>query len=179
MVIGTERKLWQALGSPTDEAMALSNLGGIASACSDSALAEQYATQALRLFRQTHHPAGEATALSQLAALACERGDDRQTASMFHQALLLCSGIDERWSIARALAGLSELASRHGQAETAATIIGALDALGRAVGAKSLPPATASLDRAIAMTRAAIGEERFTQLHAGGQRLRLDEAVAV
>ena len=173
------RKLWQALGSPTDEAMALSNLGGIASACSDSALAEQYATQALRLFRQTHHPAGEATALSQLAALACERGDDRQTASMFHQALLLCSGIDERWSIARALAGLSELASRHGQAETAATIIGALDALGRAVGAKVLPPAGASLDRAVATTHAALGEERFTRLRAAGQTMRLEDAVAL
>jgi non-specific serine/threonine protein kinase len=159
--------------------MALNTLSSIASNVADPELAERYASQALCLFRQTHHPAGEAMALGRLAALARDRGDDDQAARAFQQALVLCTGIDEHWTIAQALAGLSDIASRHRQAETAARIIGAIDALGRAVGATAFPIAATSWERAVASTRAALGEDRFAQLRAAGQTVRLDEAVAL
>jgi DNA-binding CsgD family transcriptional regulator len=171
--------LWRAFGSPTDEGMALFVLSRIAAGATDADLVEHYASQALRLFRETHHPTGEAMALGQLAALARDRGDDGQATRAFQESLVLCAGIDERWSIAQALAGLCEIASRHGQAETAATIIGAIDALGRAVGATTFPSAADSWERALATTQVALGEERFTQLRSVGQTLRLEEAVAL
>jgi predicted ATPase/DNA-binding NarL/FixJ family response regulator len=170
---------WRTFGSPTDEGMALNTLSGIASRVADPELAERYASQALCLFRQTHHPAGEAMALGRLAAIARDRGDDDQAARAFQQALVLCTGIDEHWTIAQALAGLSDIASRHCQAETAARIIGSIDALGRAVGATAFPTAAASWERAIAGTRAALGDDCFAQLRVAGQTLRLDEAVAL
>jgi len=118
-------------------------------------------------------------ALGRLAVIARDRGDDAQAAHAFQEALVLCAGIDERWTIAQALAGLSEIASRHGQAETATTIIGAIDVLGRSVGATAFPIAAASWERAIAGTQAALSEDRFAHLRAAGQTLRLDEAVAL
>jgi excisionase family DNA binding protein len=173
------RDLWQAFGSLTDEAMALANLSGIASARADAELAEQYAVQALRLFRQTHHPAGAAMALSQLATIARDRDDDRRAIAALQEARLLCWDIEDRWAIAPVLAGLSEIASRHDQAETVAAIIGAIDTLGHVTGTTASPNSIAASGRAITAAQSALGEERFTELRAAGRALRLDEAVAL
>jgi DNA-binding CsgD family transcriptional regulator len=77
------------------------------------------------------------------------------------------------------LSGLAEVASRRGQAETAATLVGAIDAIKARLGSDRIPTAGVNAERARAAARAALGEVRFEQVRQEGLRLSTSQAVAI
>jgi DNA-binding CsgD family transcriptional regulator len=97
--------------------------------------------------------------------------------------LQLLAGIGDRETIIKPLAGLGELASVYGQPETAATLVGAVDALvmeaGDFIQERFIRFAGDNRDRAAARACAALGEARFADLCASGLAMPLEEAVAV
>jgi non-specific serine/threonine protein kinase len=145
----------------------------------DRALSARRAEEALAGFRAIGHDSGVAMALCRLAQLARDRRDDHGAAVAYRDALRLWAGIRDRLSIVNALAGLAELGSAHRLAHSAATLLGAIDALVEEASAALPPSARVNYYRAAATAQAALGEDRFAALRAAGHRLTLDEAIAV
>jgi hypothetical protein len=131
----------------------------------DAGLSGRRAEESLALTRALGHAFGSAIALPGLARLARDRGDDRRATAAFQESLHLWASIGDQESIVQPLAGLAELASVHDQPETAATLVGAIDALAQEAGdfilERCMRFAGDNCDRAAARACAALGEGRF------------------
>jgi predicted ATPase/DNA-binding XRE family transcriptional regulator len=175
--------LWRELDMLPEVAMVLNGLSVVAYGRGDAALATRYAEESLAMTRAMGHAFGSAIALPGLARLARDRGDDLYAAAAFHESLHLWASIGDREIITQPLAGLGELASVYGQAETAATLVGAVDTLADEAGDFVLQRCSRfagdNRDRAAERASAALGEERFAQLRTAGRALPLEEAVAL
>ena len=73
---------------------------------------------------------------------------------------------------------LAEVMSAAGDYERAAHLFGAAETLREAVGASVLAFYRADYDRAIGMTRTALGQQKFASCWTTGHALSSDEAVA-
>ncbi len=171
--------LWRELSVRAEEAIALQVLSGIAYGFGDYKLSAARAEASLALCRELDHDFGAALALSRLGRLARDAGDQQREASAYQEALHLCARIGNRWAIGDPIAGLGRIAAVHGQPEVAARLVGAVDALTREAGAFIGNATRDNSDRAAAVARDVLGEERFAEAHAAGRKLRLDEAVAL
>jgi non-specific serine/threonine protein kinase len=171
--------LWRPLGARAEEAVVLLLLSGVAYGMGDGTLSAGRAEEALARYRAIGHTSGEAMALCRLARLARDRRDYQGAAARYHDALRLWVGIRDRWYIAHALSGLAELASAQQEAHAAAVLLGGIDALAQEAGAPLRLIARVNYDSAAAAARDALGEKRFAALRAEGQRLALDEVVAI
>jgi non-specific serine/threonine protein kinase len=175
--------LWRELGMMPEVAMVLNGLSVVAYGLGDAGLSGRRAEESLALTRALGHAFGSAIALPGLARLARDRGDDRRATVAFQESLHLWASIGDRETIVQPLAGLAELASVHDQPETAATLVGAIDALAQEAGdfilERCMRFAGDNGDRAAARACAALGEGRFADLRAAGRALSLEEAIAV
>ena len=175
--------LWRELDMLPEVSMVLNGLSVVAYGRGDAAIATRRAEESLALTRALGHAFGSAIALPGLARLARDRGDDRPAAEAFLESLHLWASIGDRETIVQPLAGLGELASVHGQAETAATLVGAIDVLAQEAGdfilERCMRFAGENHDRAATRACAVLGEERFAALRAAGRALSLEEAIAV
>ena len=178
-LFGQALELWREIGARAEEAMVLQHLSGVAYGWGNHALSAARAEESLTIFRELDHAFGAAAALNKLARLARDAGDDARAASAHQEALRLLAGIGERWAIGDPLAGLGRIAAAHGQAAVAARLVGAVDALTEEAGAFVGTATRENCDRAVAIARAALGEDRLAELRAAGRTLRLEEAVAV
>jgi non-specific serine/threonine protein kinase len=169
---------WRALDAWVEEAVALLHLSNVVFSRGDRDLATQHAEAALARFRASGYAAGAGMALGRRARLARDRGDSHEAALAYHEALRLWSSQNDHWYIRMALTGLAELASAYGQSSAAASLLGSVDTLVQEAGAL-LSPAGFEYVRATTAARAALGAERFAELHAKGQHLSLAEAVAI
>ncbi len=169
---------WRALGARAEQAVVLNMLSAVAYGLGDASLATKRAEEALARYHAIGHASGAAMALCRLAQVARDRRDDHGAAVAYHDALQLWAGIRDRWYIVRALAGLAELASAHRGAQSAAVLLGSIDALEQEAGAPLHPHARLNYDRAAAAARAALGEKRFAALREAGRQLSFDEIVA-
>jgi DNA-binding CsgD family transcriptional regulator len=171
--------LWRQLGERWREAHALMILAGADHRLGDEAAAMHGAAESLVLFREIGFADGVATGLSRIAQLASDRGDDRAAVSAFTEALRLFAEAGERFILNWPLIGLSELAGRNDQPEIAAMLLGALAANAGAAGTTRQFEADGDAGRAATAARAALGADRFADLRAAGQRMRLNDVVAL
>jgi len=117
--------------------------------------------------------------LSNLSYIAEHRGEWDEARGLNREALRIC------WSLGRRLMAawtVSELAGPEhglGHSERGAVLIGAADDALRVLGSGRHPGDLPEHDRVVAGIRAALGDERYEQLHAEGARMSLDEAVAL
>lgn len=142
--------LWRALDLPSDAAMALLTLSEVADGVGDAAMASARAEEALTIFRTLGYSSGVAITLSCLARYALDRGDHRRAALAYQEGLRLWAGIGERWIIVRSLTGVAALAVASGQPESAATLLGAIDALMGEADVRFFPTDRGTYDRACA-----------------------------
>jgi predicted ATPase/DNA-binding CsgD family transcriptional regulator len=170
---------WRALGAQAEEAVTLMLLSGVAYSLGDYDLCANQAEASLAHCRAIGHASGAALALCRLARLARDRGDNYGAALAYHEALQLWSSLRDHWYIMLALAGLAELASATGESPSAATLAGSIDTVVQEAGGPLLFSARINYDRATGAARAALGAERFAELHAAGRQLLLAEAVAI
>ena len=126
--------LWRELDMAPEVSMVLMGLSIVAYGLGDTTLSTGRAEESLAITRALGHAFGSAMALNGLARLARDRGDDDCAAATFREALHLWASIGDRETIVQPLAGLAELASVYEQPETAATLVGAVDALAQEAG---------------------------------------------
>jgi non-specific serine/threonine protein kinase len=170
---------WRALGAQAAEAVVLNLLSAVACGLGDAELSARRAEEALSQYRSVGHAAGAASVHCRLAQLARDRRDAHGSALAYHDALQLWAGTRDRWYIVLALAGLAELASAHQGEQSAAMLLGSIDALEQEAAAPIQRHARLNYERAAAAARAALGEKQFAALRAAGQQLTFDEIVAV
>ena len=171
--------LWREITLPTNEAMALQVLSGIAFRRGDANAATSRAEQALSIFRAQGHASGAAMSVNRLAHIALGRGDGVKAARLFAEAFEQWLSIGERWSIVKSLLGLAEIGSHRQRWEPTATLLGAIDGNLREIDSHLFPTERAHFDQIAICAGAALGEERFATLFAVGRTLRLDQGVAI
>ncbi len=158
-------------------AYALESLGDAAYRRGDLAQARRQVEEALALFADRGYRFGVTMDLGLLGAVALAEGNIEEAAWAFHEAL---AGAIEppvtTWLIAEAFAGLAAVAVATAQAVRAAALLGAVDALLEASD-RVMVPNHALHRRAIAETRAALGEAAYATTWAVGRTLSLQQAV--
>ncbi len=119
------------------------------------------------------------SALSRLGRIFRERGHDYLATRVFQDSLHFCAEAGNLFLLLMPLSGLAEVASRRGPVETAALLVGAIDAIKAQLGSDRIPTAGVNAERARAAARAALGEQRFEQLRQDGLCLTTTQAIAL
>ena len=169
---------WSAHNQVWDEAGARQLLAGAEHGLGRDDIAEQQVRAALVAYGK----AGSVDfgpALSRLGRIFRERGYDYLATRVFQDSLHFCAMVGNLFQLLMPLSGLAEVASRRGQMETAAILVGAIDAIKRHLGSDHIPTAGVNAERARAAARSTLGEERFEQLRQDGLRLSTTQAIAL
>jgi non-specific serine/threonine protein kinase len=175
--LGEALALFTAAGDRLFEAHALAELGLLAYyQGGDLVLAESHFNDALQRFRELSNPFGTGIVLTSLGRIARDRGDFARAADLYRESLILHWDDGDRGRIAGCLNGLAIVCALVGDAEPAARLFGAAEALREAVGAP-VPRHRGQHDRAVAAARAVLGPEAFARAWSAGRALPLADAV--
>jgi predicted ATPase/DNA-binding CsgD family transcriptional regulator len=161
---------------PYLRAIALNRLGHEAYELGDWARAEPVLKEALERWRRLGNPWGIGVVLGKLADVAQARGEDARAAALYHESLDRWLGRGNQLGTVEILTGLARLVAK-GSPEGATRIFAAAEATQARVGLTLAPALRAKNERALAATRAAIGEEVFAAAWAAGQDLPLEQAI--
>ncbi len=135
------------------------------------------AEEALAWWREVGQSWGVAWGLQTLAGAASASGDQARAAGLYDEVLSLRLESDDQSGIAGALDGIAGVAAGRGQPERAARLLGAADALRRAIGFQ-VGPHYVRGQQVLADVRARLGEQAFAAASEAGRALSQDEAVA-
>jgi tetratricopeptide (TPR) repeat protein len=130
--------------------------------------------KSLDIFRQSGSKDGIALTLCEVVHLDRLQGEYETAESALAETMDLVSQMDSK---RYAIAGLQEafqLASGRGQHERAARFLGKLEALRQEIGAPLPPRCRTELDRAVASSREALGEDAFASLREEGRLASVD-----
>ncbi len=116
--------------------------------------------------------------LRNLAIIAYRQQDYRTARTFLEESLRGLRAVGEKWFLSRSMETLAEVMSAAGDYERAAHLFGAAETLREAVGASVLAFYRADYDRAIGMTRTALGKQKFASCWTTGRALSSEEAVA-
>jgi predicted ATPase/DNA-binding SARP family transcriptional activator len=157
---------------------AMTNLGVVAHQIGDLDWAAGLHQQALDLAGQLGDGRLACVAMTNLGLVAAQRQDYGAAAQFHLRSLDLAESIGERRSIAEILEELAGVESATGNAERAATLFGASQALREDIGAPMLGADVARLSDAVAAAVRALGDQTFTAAHQAGRAMSVARAVA-
>jgi predicted ATPase/class 3 adenylate cyclase len=120
-----------------------------------------------------------AYALYGKAEIARAKGDYVQALSFHHEALAIRRQIDHPFGITWSLHALAELAVIQGQAKRAIQLFSAIEAMYKRWAPGISPKDRAEHDQAIAVSRAAVGEEIFAIMWKAGMAMPAEQAIAL
>ncbi|HEY7033557.1 MAG TPA: LuxR C-terminal-related transcriptional regulator [Thermomicrobiales bacterium] len=174
--------LCDQLGDRARATMAVFNLGAMARRAGDEERARAILGDAVARARAQGFGLALAFGLNLLSRIARRRGDAAGALAMYQESLDLAWHLQHRVSVAYILLDGVTLAADAGQAERAARLCGAAEALREAIGMPREPSpahaAGADYHRTLAALRSTLGEERFTGAWATGRTFPLEQAVA-
>jgi predicted ATPase/DNA-binding SARP family transcriptional activator/Tfp pilus assembly protein PilF len=157
---------------------ALTNLGLVAYHSGDLDRAAGLHQRALELSRRLGDRRLEVVALGNLGLVAARR-QDYTAAAQFHLISLgLAEAVGERRSVAEILSELAAVESAAGNAQRAATLFGAAQAIRDDIGAPVPAPDQPRFSDATAAARAALTGEAFAAAHQAGLRTSTAQAIA-
>ncbi|HEX6387772.1 MAG TPA: tetratricopeptide repeat protein, partial [Anaerolineae bacterium] len=156
----------------------LNLLAKVALDSGDETCAVTLSKESLALCRQLNNKEGTAAALQNLATVALRQEDYDCAAERYRQALVLFSELNHRLDVAVCLEGLAGVASSLDQAEQAAYLLGAADALRKLMGAPLPPVDQPNHERLLMDVQTTLDEEAFAAAWAEGQTTLLKTAVA-
>jgi predicted ATPase/DNA-binding SARP family transcriptional activator len=158
-------------------ALAVNNLGDYALTRGDHARARPLFEESLGLLRARGDTTNVARALFNLGAADLELGRHDAAAAHFREGLELAGDAGDREDLAWLLEGSAALAMARADAERAATLLGAAEALLAAMGADHKPYERSLRDRTHAAVVAALGEAAAEDLMRRGATLATPEAI--
>jgi hypothetical protein len=112
-----------------------------------------------------------------LACSALAQKDESRAASLFGTSLALAHGVEDKMKIADNLEGVADVAVRLGQAEQAASLLGAAAALRDRISGPIPAHRRDDHARIVAAARAGLAAERYAAAWQTGQSWSLAEAV--
>jgi len=128
--------------------------------------------------RQTNDRLREAYALANYGTVAQHQGDYNEAESRIKKALSLFHDIKNKYPLALTLAFLSGPTAAQGNHARAAQLLGASEALLKAMGLGQQPSDQPVIDRYEAAVRERLGEEAFKSAWEKGQAMSLEQAIA-
>lgn len=159
----------------------LSNLGFAAHGQGNLALAQERLDVALTGFRDTANTWGQIRTLQHAASLERTKMNDQQSLALYQESLdLAVASADDRMA-ASALAGIGTIAAACGFHDRVARLFGAVYALRERLGSPSVtvPLDRLAQERAIAVSRAHLGEAVYDATLATGRTLTLADMVTL
>jgi non-specific serine/threonine protein kinase len=120
----------------------------------------------------------EAFALGNSALVAQYRGNYKQAESRITKALMLFRELNTKYPPAMQLAFLSGPVAAQGNPERAAKLLGASDALLKAMGLRQQPQDQPIVDRFEDAIRSQLGEEAFKSAWEKGQAMSMEQAIS-
>jgi non-specific serine/threonine protein kinase len=157
---------------------ALNSLGELARLDGDYDRAGKAYEESLVLCRESGDTKREAYALGNLGVVAQRQGNYAAAESRVREALGLLIDINTKYPLAIAVAFLSGPVASRGNPERAAQLLGASDALLKAMGLSHQPPDQPEIDRYEAAMREQLGEGAFKSAWAKGQAMSLEQTIA-
>ena len=162
---------------PFLQAFVLQRLGHEAYELEDWSRAKPVLEEALERWRRLGNPWGIGVVLGKLADVAQARGDDARAAALYHESLGFWLGHGNELGTVEILTGLARLAAK-GSPEGAVRLFATAEAVQRRIGLTLASALRAKNGRALAATRATLGEEAFAVAWAAGKDLPLEQAAA-
>lgn len=159
-------------------ALLLGNLGGAWLDAGDPARGEALYAEALDQSRLLDDQFGVAVNLYNLADCLKERGAIAGAWEQYRESLVITEALGERHLASRILDRLAHLATIAGLPRPAGRLLGAAAALRTEIDDTLFPIEEASVAEAVALTRAALGDDAFQTAWDVGQALPFDRAVA-
>jgi predicted ATPase/transcriptional regulator with XRE-family HTH domain/tetratricopeptide (TPR) repeat protein len=154
---------------------ALHNLGVAAWQQGDRVQAESLLAGALASFERIGE--GEAEVLVSVGLMALDERDFSAARRAFADSLRIGRTRDIPWLAAADLEGLAEVAAVQGEAERAARLFGAADAIRASSATPVQPVHQGRHDRAVAAARAALSQERFSHAYEQGRARPAEQAI--
>jgi predicted ATPase/DNA-binding CsgD family transcriptional regulator len=137
--------------------------------------AEYHANEALRIWLRRGDKWGIGLAKLNLATIAAAQGDHVQALELYHDSVPLLWEIGDQGSVAQGLLGLADITASLGLIETAASLLGAADALGAAGAPSSAQVIAGDRNAILAKLQALTSEEIINRgMSAGRERARQD-----
>lgn len=162
-------------GTPYDIAYCLTNATAFtAQRRGDCESADRALEEAEAIWSPTRHPLGLPFVLSARALLALRRGDAAAAERFARAALVESRPRCDRWFAARSLRVLASTCTN--ELPRAARLIGAADAMLRAIGARILAHEKGEHEQLIATLRAAMPEEELAAALTEGSRMSFEDA---
>jgi len=170
---------FESLGDLRGQALAKENIGLMALTAGDVPEAVTWLTAALELAREGHDDREIGAAARSLAAAAIELGERAQATELLAESLGLARELGEAHGIAVCLEAFAGLAATGDEAERAATLFGASDAVRTSIGAQRQPDQQILYDRWLARTLTRLDTKTYTKLYEDGRMLTVDGACAL
>ena len=159
-------------------AYALGDVGTRLVEAGDRKRGEAWIAEGLALHRKVGNKQGLGNKLSDLGRVSHEAGDGRAAARHYAESLRLLWEGGDAWYLASPIEGMAAVAVEAHRDDQAARLLGAAAALRERSGATVWPGERGRLDRAVAVVRAALGEQDYAREMAVGRMLTLSEVVA-
>ena len=168
--------LARAIGDPALVAHSLNALGEIARLRGDLAEASECYRQALQESRGLSD-SRSAVILSNLGLVAFAQGDSQGARDCFDESLALYRTLGDPGGLAACLDGLAGVHAASGDAQRAAQLLGAADALRESTGEPVQPTDRDDHERFVAAAGERLDDASFAAARASGARLSTDEAI--
>jgi predicted ATPase/DNA-binding SARP family transcriptional activator len=170
---------FRSLGDARGEALANENVGLMALTADDIPEAVTWLTAAVELAR-TGGDEREISAASRSLAAALLEVDRRADAeALLEESLEIARRLGDAHGIAVSLETIAGLAATAGDAERAATLFGASDAVRSAIGAQRQPDNQILYERWLARTLARLDTNAYSKRYEDGRALTTDDACAL
>src|SRR6266851_3405431 len=171
--------IFRELGDRRRIAEILGSLGGYMAFYQGNYIIELTSMEeSLAIMRELGDRRSSARLLWALGHAAFVQDDYAKARTFYEEALAILQELGVKWFIASCLDGLAEVAVAQGQPEWAAHLLGAAALLREALGVSPPPYNLANYERAVATTRAQLGEERFAAAWAEGREMTLEQVLA-
>jgi predicted ATPase/class 3 adenylate cyclase len=164
------------VGDMRDAATALGNLGELARLGGDLESARTYYQESVDAHGESETE-GLSVSLFNLGQLSLLANDSATARGLYHASLTISAKLGARTMIAAAWDGLAGVAVLEGQPERAGRLIGAAEAMRKAINAKVDASDLPLYERTVAAVDAALGKQAFTAARAAGAALPLERAV--
>ncbi|HLV81092.1 MAG TPA: tetratricopeptide repeat protein, partial [Chthonomonadaceae bacterium] len=166
------------LGDRRGTANSLHELGKVAAFCARFDEADALFAESMAIKRELGDKQGLATSLHSQGRVALERGQGETARALFLESLQICRELDNRRGITYALEAFASLAALPEQAERAARLYGAAEALRETLGAPLPANEREEHARRVECVRTALEAAAFAAAWAEGRAMTVAQAVA-